>query len=627
MKSAEASDVSTPEAPRVALVSMPFVSAERPSIQLGLLQALARREGASVQTFSFNLDFARLVGKSAFESLCRYRGRQLGEWLFSLEAFHDRAPDPEHTLLDAFGEEIDGLLGSMIPSQDRGWLLRLRTVLVPAFLTALEEAVPWGSYVMIGFTSTFQQTVPSLALASRLKRRWPHLRVVFGGANFDGDMGMALLEANQFIDCAVLGEGDEAFPALIRALSGDDPRPTLPNVAWRTEAGIVRGPTALPFADLDSLPIPTYDDYYDRAVATGVHDAVSLTRMDVPFEAARGCWWGAKHHCVFCGLNAGGMAFRSKSPQRVLAELETLSRRHRTFRFEAVDNIMDRAYIERVFGPAATAGYGWDFFFEVKSNLSRDDLRKLAAGGVRRIQPGIESLDTGVLKQMRKGVTAIQNVNLLRWCAYYDIRVSWNLLWGFPGERPETYASQAALMKLLVHLQPPDGGGRIWMERYSPLFAEHQAFPTETLEPEESYRYVYPTHFDLDAIAYFFRYRFEDRLADQVYDNVSEVMLHWRELAMATKPPQLTFYHAPGFLRIDDGRVPDDSGRHEIEGMLADLYPAISDQPLSARTVARSLDLVEAEVTEALDGYVDRGLAMRDGSQYLALALPAVRGR
>jgi hypothetical protein len=35
-------------------------------------------------------------------------------------------------------------------------------------------------------------------------------------------------------------------------------------------------------------------------------------------ETSRGCWCGAVSHCTFCGLNGEGMAYRRKSPQRVI---------------------------------------------------------------------------------------------------------------------------------------------------------------------------------------------------------------------------------------------------------------------------------------------------------------------
>ena len=61
------------------------------------------------------------------------------------------------------------------------------------------------------------------------------------------------------------------------------------------------------------------------------------------------------------------------------------------------------------------------------------------------LQPGIESLSTPILLLMRKGVTAFQNVRLLKWCAEYGIHVFWNVIYGFWGELPEEYARLARL--------------------------------------------------------------------------------------------------------------------------------------------------------------------------------------
>src|SRR6266567_3057463 len=110
----------------------------------------------------------------------------------------------------------------------------------------------------------------------------------------------------------------------------------------------------------------------------------------------------------------------------------------------------------------------------------------------------------------RPGVTelqrAAQNVNLLRWARYYGIDVAWSILWGFPGETAEDYAGQAAAASHLVHLQPPGNSGRIWLERFSPLYTEPERFGLVRREPARSYRYVYPEQVDLDRIAYFFDY-------------------------------------------------------------------------------------------------------------------------
>ena len=135
---------------------------------------------------------------------------------------------------------------------------------------------------------------------------------------------------------------------------------------------------------------------------------------------------------------------------------------------------------------------GYEIFYEVKANLRREQLKLMAQAGVTHIQPGIESLSSNVLRLMRKGIRAIQNVNLLRWAQYYDIHVDWNLLWGFPGETEQDYTEQATAIPHLLHLPPPSSANRIWLERFSPLFTEHDTFRFRHRTPERSYRYIYP---------------------------------------------------------------------------------------------------------------------------------------
>src|SRR4029453_12135851 len=126
-----------------------------------------------------------------------------------------------------------------------------------------------------------------------------------------------------------------------------------------------------------------------------------------------------------------------------------------------------------------------------------------------------------VLRLMRKGVTAAQNVNLMRWAQYYGIRVDWNILWGFPGETADDYAEQAAVLPDLVHLRPPAGADRIWMERFSPLFNEADVVRRA---PERSYGYVYPGTVDLDKAAYFFEYELAGALPEDTYHGLRQAV-------------------------------------------------------------------------------------------------------
>ena len=64
--------------------------------------------------------------------------------------------------------------------------------------------------------------------------------------------------------------------------------------------------------DLDALPVPNYRDYMARVQASPLGKTINPRLL---FQTSRGCWWGAKQHCTFCGLNGQGMAYRSKVPR------------------------------------------------------------------------------------------------------------------------------------------------------------------------------------------------------------------------------------------------------------------------------------------------------------------------
>ena len=79
---------------------------------------------------------------------------------------------------------------------------------------------------------------------------------------------------------------------------------------------------------MDEIPTPRFDEYFERLAKT-VFASEVMREVRLPYETSRGCWWGAKSHCTFCGLNGTTMAFRSKSGDRVVGELTALARPRR----------------------------------------------------------------------------------------------------------------------------------------------------------------------------------------------------------------------------------------------------------------------------------------------------------
>lgn len=133
--------------------------------------------------------------------------------------------------------------------------------------------------------------------------------------------------------------------------------------------------------------------------------------------------------------------------------------------------------------------------------------------------------------------------------------MAWNILWGFPGETAADCAERAAAAPNLVHLQPPGDAGRIWLERFSPLFAR-----TRQRSPGRSYRFVYPGGLDLDRLACFFDYTVDGARPDAAYRPLTLAVEKWAEAWRGDPRPSLTYRSAPGLPQIQGAPASGERG-------------------------------------------------------------------
>ncbi|WP_249151492.1 RiPP maturation radical SAM C-methyltransferase [Bradyrhizobium liaoningense] len=354
----------------VLFCSAPVMSVVRPSAALGLLQALLRQNGIGAETLYLNLLFADRIGLDLNERLAEKLPSHLlaGDWLFG-DCLGSRPGRPQ-------ARRHPSELSAAIERKGLDQLYEIRRNLISSFVADAADRLLERTPKIIGFTSMFEQTAASLAIAAAVKARDPSVVICVGGANCHGPMGAVLLKNFAQIDHVFNGEADTVFgPAVEAILRGEAPR-GLSGCLSRDQpaAGAAAGPTAM-----DALPIPDYADYF--AQLPSMSEAARV-RPSIPFESSRGCWWGQKHHCTFCGLNGEGMAFRAKSAPRVLSEIETLHAEFGIGRFAATDNILGMSHIDGVLGRLAERpAHGFRFFYEIKANMDEAQLEKAGARG------------------------------------------------------------------------------------------------------------------------------------------------------------------------------------------------------------------------------------------------------
>jgi ribosomal peptide maturation radical SAM protein 1 len=266
------------------------------------------------------------------------------------------------------------------------------------------------------------------------------------------------------------------------------------------------------------------------------------------------------------------------------------------------------------------------FFYEIKANLSKEDIRLLSQAGVDSLQPGIESLSTPVLKLMKKGITSICNVNTLRWARHYGIYVSWNILYGFPGEQKEYYEEQREVVSSLTHLQPPFVVSRIWIERFSPIF---RSSAVKGLRPTASYQYVYPSGVDLERAAYFFDGDVDDTVDDDTLEPLVEEVEKWQKRWQKDPKPTFTYCAKPDGVLIEDCRIEGKPRELLLTDLAAAVYLKSSSRPQSVRGLIDQLGEQHDRdyIIETLENLSRDGLMMRDDVHFLTLALPKEIGQ
>ncbi len=617
---------------RVALVVMPFAAADRPSLAVGLLQAGLERAGIECRSRHLHLDFWRQLGPETYRLLSE--GSTLsglgGEWAFSQVFYGQRFSDWEGYEREVLDHPLWGL-----DREDCREAIRAAAEAAPAFLDAAFAADDWGRYDLVGFTSTFEQTLPALCLAKRIRERHPEVLIAVGGANFEAEMGRPYIERFDFVDFVSTGEADDSFPALCRSLrqvrAGEtECLEVPPGFLYRAGSEVRETPRNGDFVRLDALPAPDYDDFFRAAseVTRGrPEDEPGPGRPWLPIEASRGCWWGHKAHCTFCGLNGQTMAFRHKDWRRVVEETDELRRRHGAAPLQFADNILAMNYFEDLLPHWAEHGGEPHKFFEIKANLRRGQVRLLKESGIIWVQPGIESLVDRPLGLMQKGVSAAQNVALLRWCAELGVEANWNVLFGFPQEDLGDYDRNLEALRRLTHLPAPTACTLIRMDRFSPNFTRFRAHGFEAIEPLPVYRHLFP--FDdetLRGLAYYFQYRHPQLdAAHEVGWKLVELGMEWKEKSdrgengeLAVKP-----HFQGGYIAVDYRYNFERSALRLGEVDLAWLLAC--DAPTSRRRALRrvlgAVDAGRGEAEKSLDRLIGRSFISQLGNRLVTLAL------
>jgi ribosomal peptide maturation radical SAM protein 1 len=567
------------------IVVPPFYNYNTPSISVHVLQAYLNKFEFKVSIVYANIFLAAFFGEKAYNDCLGLENLNIKlESVFARVAFGGPPFGIDKNLINGRGSNIK----SSIHDLEAG---------LSEWLDFFIKNIVNIGFDCIGFTSSYEQTNACIAMISKIKETNPEITTIIGGANCEDTLAKGMLSLSKNIDYVFSGESEISLKQFLEKK----------RVGQRISEQIIYG---TPLQDLNTIPELNYSEYFEQLnYFTPKSSYVKANMLRIPFETSRGCWWGEKKQCTFCGVNGHNMAFRKKDPSNIMKHLKKMLRKYPVKKVTMVDNILSTDFCTTLFPKIQKAFPDVTFFYESKSNLSLEQLVACKKAGILIMQPGIEALSTSLLKKMQKGVLLRHNIAFLKYAKSLGIDVYWNLLYGFPGENSTEYKETLEIMKYITHLNPPRSVSPMRLTIFSEYLKNPDKYSISNIRPAKTSTKIFPDYTDLNYCSRIFEGDYASFTRDnpQIISALKSMVKKWR------KPPlsrlELGMITRNKYLLIDTRNIPNTSNVHFINKKQAQAL--VLDRPINKN------NSLENETKWALENF----FLMEIDNWYLSLVI------
>ncbi len=594
----------------IALIAPPWPLFNRPSIQLATLKAFLRQEEPGLKVHSLHpyLQLANELGLKYYHEISQssWTAESIGAGILFPE-MRDRCD----RLFSRIIKKRASCAGRPISP---GPVREVMAETIDAFV----DHYDWRDYRLIGITVCLNQLCASLLIAKKIKELAPSVPIVIGGASCSGKLGPSLLEVFPQIDYAVNGEGERPLLGLLRYIQGK--RDRLPEAVYgRTKGDRPDDIKKEQIPDLDLLPIPDFDDYFEQLGQ--ILDKRGISPM-LPVEFSRGCWW---RRCNFCNLNLQWSGYRTKSLKKMASEIDYLSRHYGILDFAFMDNALPKIQAARLFQLLAAHNRDYRIFAELRAVHSRDELAVMARGGLKDIQVGIESLSTSLLRRINKGIRAIDNVAIMRHAEEVGIRLDGNLIIHFPGSTEEEVEQTIEALDFVWPFRPLNTVS-FWLGLGSPVEQRPSDFAISRIRSHHFFTYLFPEEIYRRLSLLILSYRGDRELQYQRWHRVKKKVMDWhvQRRQMGIDKKTLTYRDGGEYLiitqKLPDGRVLS----HRLRGLSRRLYLHCITPKTLASVCDQATGQTHEQVRDFIRGLVEKRLVFQEDDKVISLAIHSV---
>lgn len=490
----------------------PFSLVDLPCLGVEILQNIARTKNVKASILYANLLFAEYISVEKYQyvtSKLMSLYDLIGERIFVKAAY---ANMPEMGC--NFQKHTDDVIKNFFEGQYN------ISSMATEWVEFLSKKISQLPVKLVGITTGHQQTNAAIALINHIKDQNQKIVTFMGGSACDGDLAEGIVSLSENIDYVFSGESEIGFARFLDGYLSQD----LPSEK------IIRSEY---LANLDDITIDdkTYNDYsWQYRLLNGDNAPIALL-----YETSRGCWWGEKHKCAFCGVNGWNKHYRSKTEDKIIQDITTLLNNHKTVcHIQMVDTLMPRKFSNTLLATLKEMLGDATLFYEQRADLTLNQVVDLKLSGVKYTQVGIEALSTELLKKVNKGIDAKQNINFLRWARSVGMIIGWNLLSEIPNDKCEDWETVLSLIPYITHLNPPLQVRPVEVVRFSPYFERPSEFSVKSMKPYEIYEEIFPKDSRIDKLAWLYKADFESEskhdleLNKRIQAVINEWIMKWK---------------------------------------------------------------------------------------------------
>ena len=251
---------------------------------------------------------------------------------------------------------------------------------------------------------------------------------------------------HKLIDMVVIGEGEFVLQNLMAAFDGKIQFEKVNGIAYRDGKNISINPAA-DQPDPNTIPEVPYHlvDVENYVKSGGI--AFDNKERTLPFISSRGC----PYTCTFCstaGINKG--KWRSMTAELTHERVSKMVRKYKinVVKFYDENFTSNPKRAERI-AELINNGFGWSMQARM-DNMLITDMKKLEEGGLRIVEPGVESGSDRILKLINKGENRATMIAANRKLAGTNIKAFYNFMMGFPTETNEELMETVDLALQLI---------------------------------------------------------------------------------------------------------------------------------------------------------------------------------